>query len=75
MGKITIISKNPGKGIYSSEDETWEYLNKLVEGDLTENAENIIIKTTDNEIPSKFVEAAAFAYLAFLKKGEIFEPK
>jgi hypothetical protein len=33
------------------------------------------IKTTDNEIPSKFVEAAAFAYLAFLEKGEIFEPK
>tara|TARA_Y100000815_G_C13325542_1_gene494002 strand:+ start:104 stop:796 length:693 start_codon:yes stop_codon:yes gene_type:complete len=55
MGKITIISKNPGKGIYSSEDETWEYLNKLVEGDLTENAENIIIKTTDNEIVDNII--------------------
>ncbi len=31
------------------------------------------IRTTDDEIPSKSVEAAAFAYLAYLKKGEIFE--
>ena len=40
-------------------------------------AKNTLIKLAidDNEIPSKFVEAAAFAYLAFLEKGEIFEPK
>ena len=33
------------------------------------------IRTTDNEIPSKFVEAAAFAYLAYKKKGEIYLSK
>ena len=45
------------------------FLMELIKDKLVE------IKTTDNEIPSKFVEAAAFAYLAFLEKGEIFEPK
>ena len=33
------------------------------------------IRTTDKEIPSKFVEAAAFAYLAYRKKGEIYLSK
>ena len=33
------------------------------------------IKTTDNEIPLKFVEAAGFAYLAYLEKGEIYNTK
>jgi len=33
------------------------------------------IKTTDEKIPSKFVEAAAFAYLAYKKKGKIFISK
>ena len=33
------------------------------------------IKTTDDIIPSKFVEAAAFAYLAYKKKGEVFDVK
>ncbi len=30
-------------------------------------------RTTDNEIPSSSVEAAAFAYLAFMNKGEVFD--
>ena len=42
---------------------------------LIESKLNTSIKTTDNEIPSKYVEAAGFAYLAYLKKGEIFEIK
>ena len=33
------------------------------------------IKTTDEEIPSKFVESAGFAYLAYLKRGEAFNAK
>ena len=33
------------------------------------------IKTSDFKIPAKFVESAAFAYLAFLKQGEIFLAK
>ena len=33
------------------------------------------IRTTDNIIPSKFVEAAAFAYLAFINRGEVFDIK
>ena len=32
-------------------------------------------KTTDNEIPSKSVEAAAFAYLAYMEKGKVFDAK
>jgi anhydro-N-acetylmuramic acid kinase len=43
--------------------------------DLIESKLNTSIKTTDNEIPSKYVEAAGFAYLAYLKKGKIFEIK
>ena len=30
---------------------------------------------TDNKIPSKYVEAAAFAYLAYMEKGEVFSPR
>ena len=33
------------------------------------------LRTTDNEIPSKSVEAAAFAYLAYMNKVEIFDIK
>ena len=33
------------------------------------------VRTTDGEIPSKYVEAAAFAYLAYLKKGELYLSK
>ncbi len=33
---------------------------------------SVDIKTTDEKIPSQYVEAAAFAYLAFLKKGRLF---
>lgn len=32
-------------------------------------------RTTDNEIPSKYVEAAAFAYLAYMERGEVFKPR
>ena len=32
-------------------------------------------KLTDHLIPSKFVESAAFAYLAYLKKGLLVEPR
>jgi hypothetical protein len=35
MGRISIISKERGQGIYVSTDKTWEYLNTIVEGDLT----------------------------------------
>ena len=31
--------------------------------------------TTDNIIPSKFVEAAAFAYLGYKNKGKVFDAK
>ena len=43
--------------------------------DLIRSKLNTSIKTTDNEISSKYVEAAGFAYLAYLKKGEMFEIK
>ena len=33
------------------------------------------LKTTEDKIPSKFVEAAGFAYLAYLNKGELFLAK
>ena len=33
------------------------------------------VRTTDDEISSKFVEAAAFAYLAYKNQGIIFKPK
>ena len=33
------------------------------------------LKTTEDKIPSKFVEAAGFAYLAYLNKGEMFLAK
>ena len=33
------------------------------------------IKTTDDIIPSKFVEAAAFAYLGYKNKGKVFDAK
>ena len=33
------------------------------------------LKTTEDKIPSKFVEAAGFAYLAYLNKGEVFLAK
>ena len=49
-------------------------MNEFLMG-LIENKLNTEIKTTDEIIPSEFVEAAGFAYLAFLKKGEIFKPK
>ena len=42
---------------------------------LIKNKISGFVRTTDNEISSKFVEAAGFAYLAYLKKGEIFKTK
>ncbi len=33
------------------------------------------IRTTDNEIPAESVEAAAFAYLAYMNKGKVFNVK
>ena len=43
--------------------------------DLINNRINGLVRTTDDEIPSKYVESAGFAYLAYLKKGEIFKAK
>lgn len=48
MGKIKIISKDQGS--YESASSTWEYLPKLVDGDISENESNIIITTIDNTI-------------------------
>ena len=42
---------------------------------LIKNKISGFVRTTDDEISSKFVEAAGFAYLAYLKKGEIFKTK
>ena len=36
---------------------------------------NSNIRTTNSEIDSKFVEATAFAYLAYLERGEIYFSK
>ncbi len=33
------------------------------------------LRFTDHFIPSKFVESAAFAYLAYLKRGLLVEPR
>ena len=43
--------------------------------DLINNKINGLVRTTDDEVPSKHVESAGFAYLAYLKKGEIFKAK
>ena len=43
--------------------------------DLIRKKVDLEIKTTDAEIESKFVEAAAFAYLAYLERGDIFSPR
>ena len=43
--------------------------------DLIRKKINSRIKTTDAEVESKFVEAAAFAYLAYMERGEIFSPR
>ena len=42
---------------------------------LINNKINGLVRTTDDEVPSKYVESAGFAYLAFLEKGEIFKAK
>ena len=46
------------------------YLMQVIEEKL-----NCDVRTTDNEIDSKYVEAAGFAYLAYKNLGEIFSPK
>lgn len=56
MGRISINSKERGQGIYVSTDKTWEYLNTITEGDLTENSEYIIIKTDNKEIADNIIE-------------------
>ena len=43
------------------------FLMRLIENKISAN-----LKSTDEYIPSQFVEAAGFAYLAYLKRGEIF---
>ena len=43
--------------------------------DLIEKKLKVQIKTSDFKIPAKYVESAAFAYLAFLKQGEVFKAK
>ena len=42
---------------------------------LIEDKLKVQIKTSDFKIPAKFVESAAFAYLAFLRKGKVFSAK
>ena len=46
------------------------YLMKIIQSKIDTK-----IRTTDDEISSKFVEAAAFAYLAYKNQGIIFKPK
>ena len=33
------------------------------------------VKTSKDKVPSQFLESAGFAYLAYLKKGELFLSK
>lgn len=47
MGGIKVISKERGEIIT---DKTWEYLNKIILSDLTENSKNIILKNENKEI-------------------------
>ena len=49
MGKIRVITKERGQGVYLCSESTWEYLNKLIISDLIENSENIIIKNENKE--------------------------
>ena len=42
---------------------------------LIEEKLKVQMKTSDFKIPAKFVESAAFAYLAFLRKGKVFTAK
>jgi len=47
-----------------------EYLMGLIKKNISGT-----MKTTEDKVPSKFVEAAGFAYLAYLNKGEMFFSK
>ncbi len=47
MGKINIISKIQGTGIYKSEGEKWNYFMKISDADFIENEQSIRIVTSD----------------------------
>lgn len=47
MGKINIISKIQGKGIYKSKGEKWEYFLKISNAEISENDEFITIIASD----------------------------
>ncbi len=48
MGKMRIILKDNGS--YEPNSSTWKYLQKLADGDISENEKNFIITTADNTI-------------------------
>ena len=61
---------NPEEVIFHGGGINNNFLMNLIEKKL-----KVQIKTSDFKIPSKFVESAAFAYLAFLRQGELFSAK
>ena len=61
---------NPEEVIFHGGGINNNFLMNLIEEKL-----KVKIKTSDFKIPAKFVESAAFAYLAFLRKGKVFSAK
>ena len=43
--------------------------------DLIETKISKVIRTTKDKVPSKYVEASGFAYLAYLNQGVVFFSK
>ena len=65
-----IFCEEPEEIIFHGGGTNNLFLMSLIEERLGQN-----IKTTDDVIPSKFVEAAAFAYLAYLERGKVYIAK
>ena len=65
-----IFCEKPEEIIFHGGGTNNLFLMSLIEERLGQN-----IKTTDDVIPSKFVEAAAFAYLAYLERGKVYIAK
>mgnify|MGYP000742230159 CR=1 FL=1 len=61
---------NPEEVIFHGGGINNNFLMNLIEEKL-----KVQIKTSDFKIPAKFVESAAFAYLAFLREGKVFSAK
>ncbi len=54
MGKIKIISTDIGEN--KTTDKTWDYLQKIIVADISENSDNIIVTTSDCTIEDNIIQ-------------------